>query len=138
MSALKIVLDTNIFLVILGTKSPYRWIFDKILAGEFILCVSTAIVFEYTEILAKKTTQEIANNIKVFLTNHPHVKSTDIYYNFNLITEDEDDNKFVDCVIASNAIFLVSNDRHFQVLKKIEFPVVNVLSLNEFTKMVAG
>jgi len=47
------------------------------------------------------------------------VKSTDIYYNFNLITEDEDDNKFVDCVIASNAIFLVSNDRHFQVLKKI-------------------
>ena len=134
MTASNIVLDTNIFLVILGTKSPYRWIFDRILSGEFILCVSTAIIFEYTEVLARKTTREIADNINGFLINHPHVQLTEVYYHFNLITEDEDDNKFVDCAIASNAICLVSNDRHFQVLKQIEFPKLNLLSLSEFVE----
>jgi len=131
-TALKIVLDTNIFLVILGTKSPYRRIFDKVLNGEFILCVSTAIVFEYTEVLARKTTPQIANNIKGFLLHHPHVQTTATYYHFNLITEDEDDNKFVDCAIAANAHCLVSNDKHFQVLKQIEFPKLNLFSLDEF------
>ena len=131
-TALKIVLDTNIFLVILGTKSPYRWIFDKILSGEFILCVSTAIVFEYTKILARKTTQQIADNIKGFLLHHPHVQTTAIYYQFNLIAEDDDDNKFVDCAIATNAHCLVSNDKHFQILKQIDFPKLNLFSLDEF------
>lgn len=132
MTASRIVLDTNIFLVILGSKSPYRWIFEKILSGEFILCVSTDIVFEYTEILARKTTQEVADNIKAFLLNHPHVHSTEIYYQFHLIAEDPDDNKFVDCAIAANAVCLASNDKHFQVLKQIEFPKLNLLSLAEF------
>jgi len=100
MIAPKIVLDTNIFLVILGTKSPYRWIFEKILAGEFILCISNAISFEYIEVLARKTTQQIADNIKIFLVNHPHVETTEIYYQFHLITQDEDDNKFVDCAFV--------------------------------------
>ena len=134
MTALKRVLDTHIFLVILGTKSPYRWIFDRILSGEFILCVSTAIMLEYTEVLARKTTREIAENIRGFLINHPHVQSTEVYYRFDLITEDKDDNKFVDCAVASNAICLVSNDRHFQILKQIQFPKLNLLSLNEFTE----
>jgi len=132
MTALHIVLDTNIFIVILGKKSPYRWIFEKILSGKFILCVSTAIIFEYTEILARKTTQDVADNISRFLGNHPHIKNTEIYYHFNLITDDKDDNKFIDCAIASNATCLVSNDKHFKILKNIEFPKVNLFSLNEF------
>ncbi|MBA4184831.1 MAG: hypothetical protein H0X49_12585 [Acidobacteria bacterium] len=46
--------------------------------------------------------------------------------------QDDDDNKFVDCAISANAICLVSNDNHFQVLKMIKFPQVNVLTLSEF------
>lgn len=133
MNGAKIVLDTNIFLVILGSKSPYRWIFEKILTGEFILCVSTEIVLEYTEVLARKTTPQVADNIHRFLQNHPHIKKTEIYYQFKLIDEDEDDNKFVDCAIAANALCLVSNDKHFNVLKKISFPEINLLSLIEFS-----
>ncbi len=48
---IKIVLDTNILIAIIGTKSPFRWIFDKIIAGKFILCISNEILFEYQEIL---------------------------------------------------------------------------------------
>ncbi|WP_394354870.1 PIN domain-containing protein [Hymenobacter armeniacus] len=53
-------------------------------------------------------------------------------YNWQLITADGDDNKFVDVAIAAGAEFLVTNDRHFQVLQAIEFPLVPVISLAGF------
>ncbi len=45
---------------------------------------------------------------------------------------DPDDNKFVDCAIIANADYIVSDDSHFKVLKDIPFPVVRVLSLEQF------
>lgn len=62
----------------------------------------------------------------------PFVEKTEIYFNFQLIVEDENDNKFVDCAISANAECLVSNDKHFRVLKTIDFPKVTVLKLQEF------
>ncbi len=54
------------------------------------------------------------------------------YYCFHLIEADEDDNKFVDCAIAAEAKCIVPNDRHYDVLKSITFPCVEVVSLVEF------
>ena len=52
----------------------------------------------------------------------------------NLIQSDSDDNKFVDCCITANAQYIVSNDRHFDILKQIDFPHVNVISAKEFSE----
>ncbi|MDQ3636248.1 MAG: putative toxin-antitoxin system toxin component, PIN family [Acidobacteriota bacterium] len=131
-TALKIVLDTNILLAIISRKSPFRWIFDCITNGKIILCISNEILFEYQEILTKKLSPNIAENIVNFLTINPFTIKTDIYFNFGLIYQDSDDNKFVDCAIASNAICIVSNDKHFQILKEIDFPQILVLKLQEF------
>ncbi len=131
-TALKIVLDTNILIAIIGRKSPFRWIFDCIIEGKIVLCVSNEILFEYQEILAAKANAEVAENVVNFITVSPFTVKTEIFFNFGLISEDADDNKFVDCAIATNAICLVSNDKHFQVLKKIDFPKVTVLKLQEF------
>lgn len=56
---LKIVLDTNIFIAIIGKKSPFRWIFDQIISGQLTLCVSNEILLEYQEILERKTNSEV-------------------------------------------------------------------------------
>lgn len=53
-------------------------------------------------------------------------------YAFHLIKADEDDNKFVDCAIVANAKYIVSNDRHFDVLREIPFPKVDVIKINQF------
>lgn len=45
---------------------------------------------------------------------------------------DPDDNKFVDCAICGGAELIVSNDKHFDVLKAIDFPYVKVMRLQEF------
>ncbi len=37
---MKVVLDTNILLVSIPKKSPYRIIFDAVLAGKFELIIS--------------------------------------------------------------------------------------------------
>lgn len=131
-TALKIVIDTNIFIAIIGRKSPFRWIFDCLINGKIRFCVSNEILFEYREILARKTNEKIAENVIEFLSISPFVDKTEIYFNFQLIAEDEDDNKFVDCAISANAECLVSNDKHFRVLKTIDFPKVRILKLQEF------
>ncbi len=64
----------------------------------------------------------------------PYVEKTDIFFRFNLIEKDSTDNKFVDCAISADADCIISNDKHFQILKTITFPKVNVLTLNEFEK----
>ena len=45
-----------------------------------------------------------------------------------------DDNKFVDCAIAAHAKCIVTNDRHYDILKEIEFPKVYVVNLIDYIK----
>ena len=77
-TALKIVLDTNILIAIIGRRSPFRWVFDCIIEGKIILCVSNEILFEYQEILTKKTSAEVAENVVNFITINPFTEKTEI------------------------------------------------------------
>lgn len=56
------------------------------------------------------------------------------YVHFELLPSDVDDNKFVDCAIAADAEFIVTNDKHFNPLKDIPWPKVNIISLANFVK----
>jgi len=47
-----------------------------------------------------------------------------------------DFNKFVDCAIAANAQYIVSEDSHFKHLKDIPFPTVNVIHLGKFMELL--
>ena len=58
------------------------------------------------------------------------------YYHFGLIEADADDNKFVDCAIAADAEYIVTNDTHFNILKHIDWPTLNVISIKEFAKQL--
>jgi putative PIN family toxin of toxin-antitoxin system len=129
---MKVVLDTNILLVSIPKKSPYRIIFDALLAGKFELIISNEILSEYTEIIAQKTNDIVATNITEMLLSLSNVKKQDVFYKWNLIEIDKDDNKFVDCAVAGNADYLVSNDKHFNCLKVVEFPKLNLVTIDEF------
>jgi uncharacterized protein len=131
-TAVRIVLDTNVFISIIGKTSLNRWLFDKIIEGRFILCISQEIMLEYEEVLARKTTSEIAQNVSQFLAAFPFVEKTEIFFNWTLVEKDPDDNKFIDCAVAAGAFCIVSNDRHLQPFKTLEFPPLRVLTLDEF------
>ena len=58
------------------------------------------------------------------------------YFNYNFIIQDPDSNKFSNLAISTNANYLVSNDRHFNIFKNIEFPPLQVVKLDEFKKIM--
>ena len=60
----------------------------------------------------------------------------DVYFKWNLIQNDPDDNKFVDIYLASGADYLVTNDRHFDILKDLDFPKIMLLTAEEFLEML--
>ena len=70
------------------------------------------------------------------LSSAPNVVFTEPFFKWSLISQDPDDNKFADLAISASADFLVTNDRHFEVLKEIPFPVVSVVSLKKFRKIL--
>ena len=104
---------------------------------DYNLCVSNEIMNEYEEILAEKTSPTFAEMIIQVLLNSENVVFAHPTFRFGLITADYDDNKFVDCAIVTNANYIVSQDKHFDILKKIDFPKVNVLSIDTFQKIIS-
>lgn len=129
---MRIVLDTNIMLVIISKRAKNRWIFDKLLSGEITLCVTTDILDEYAEIVERYMGQTAAITLMELLDELPNVLHITRYFRWELITEDPDDNKFVDCAIAAEASFIVSEDRHFNILSEIPFPKVIVMGVEAF------
>ena len=118
----------------LPSKSRYHRIWTDILDGQIELCVSTEILNEYEEILSQHSSSELAQSVIQALLNRPNVIKVTPTFFFNLIVADPDDNKFVDCAICGTAELIVTNDTHFNVLKAIEFPVVDVKSIQEFVE----
>ena len=122
----KIILDTNVFLVCISSKSKLHWIYNALITNKFQLCISTEILLEYVEIITIHMGAKVAESALGVLLNLPNVFFITNYFRFNLLI-DEDDNKFVDCAIASNADFIVSHDKDFKILEQVNFPKILVI-----------
>ncbi len=133
---MKIVLDTNVLAVIISRRSRYFPIWQVLRNGGFDLLVTSDILLEYNEILAKHLGLEVTENVLSGFEILPNITFIVKYYYWNLIIHDPDDDKFVDCAIAGGADFLVTDDKHFNVLKNIPFPKVPVLSSDEFLEVI--
>lgn len=129
---MKVVLDTNVLLVSTSRKSPFNWIFQNLIDGAFTLCVTTDILLEYEEIIAQHMGTPFAHDTIDILLSLPNLKRIEKYFFWNLLPNDADDNKFVDCAIASGADCLVTEDRGFRVLDSVGFPKVSCLSIEQF------
>ncbi|MBR6843774.1 MAG: putative toxin-antitoxin system toxin component, PIN family [Bacteroidales bacterium] len=132
----RIVLDTNCLLQALPTHSPYHKIWTGVLCGDISLCVNTEILIEYEEILAQKSTKEIAHNVVEAIARLHTTQFQETYIHFGLIEQDVDDNKFVDCAVAADAEYIVTNDSHFNVLKEIDWPKVAIITIQEFALQI--
>ena len=133
---MKIVLDTNCLLVALPQNSHYRFVWDAFLQGKFTLCYSTEILQEYEEVLTRFYSVEIASSVIEMLLKLPNIIQTIPHFKWNLITADPDDNKFVDCALNTGADYIVTNDKHFNILKEMDFPYVKIAGIDDFKKIL--
>lgn len=133
---LKVVLDTNILVSILSKRSQFHSVYQHLISGRFTLCINNDILLEYEEIVQRKYG---ANNCIMFLhllSELPNVVYVYNFYAWNLIEKDQDDNKFVDCAINNGCDYLVTEDSHFDILKTIKFPAVNVIDTTTFSNLL--
>lgn len=128
----RIVIDTNCLLAVLPSQSPYHSLWMDFIEGRLELCVPNEILSEYEEVLSVKTRPEFAKSIIKTLINWRNLVRVTPTWRFGFIDAAPDDNKFVDCDICGHAELIVSNDKHFDVLKDIDFPYVRVLKLQEY------
>ena len=129
-----IVIDTNSLIMAISSRSDYHKIWQSFLDGDYYMCISNEILEEYAEVIARNISVNLARYVVYTILERKNTKLITPFYNWNLITADPDDNKFVDCAIAANAKFIVTEDHHFNVLKEIQFPSVEVINIDEFLK----
>lgn len=129
---LRIVLDTNVLVASISHKSPFHWVWKAFLQGKYELCITTDILDEYAEIIEKFFSVTDAENTLRQVMLSKNIVQIIRYYEWNAIEQDPDDNKFFDCAVASNAHYIVSEDKHFNILKKIPFPSIVRIKTLEF------
>ena len=134
---MKIVLDTNCLLRAIPPKSEYYGILTALQRGDYVLCYSNEILMEYEEMLLRFYSFPLTYHTLNFIINSHHTLQVNPRYKWNLISTDPDDNKFVDCALNAGADFIVTNDKHFNVLKSIDFPKIEVVDIEVFKKMIS-
>lgn len=105
-------------------------------SGKFNLAITTEIILEYEEIITQKYGIGTAKIFMALLSELPNIQRLDTYYHWQLITEDPDDNKYCDCAVASRAHYIVTEDKHFNVLHNVPFPKLHTLPIDSFAALL--
>ena len=85
----RFVIDTNVLLVSISSKSQYHWIFRGLLDQEFEIAFTTEILSEYEEIIAAKYSPSVAQNVIRTLLVLPNAVQSVVYYNWCLLAAAE-------------------------------------------------
>lgn len=132
----KLVVDTNALLQSIASRNKYHDLWISLFDGRNNLCITNEILQEYEEVLELRISKDFAKRIIEKILYNDNTLLFDPYFKFNLIQVDPDDNKFVDCAVCANAKFIVTEDKHFQILKNIEFPKVDIITLDEIIQII--
>jgi len=135
---MRVVLDSNVLIRAIGKNSHLRPIWNTFLSGRFELLLSDDVVYEYEEIIQLNSAPGAAKIVMEILVESQYVINQHVYYSWNVIKKDPDDNKFFDLAIAGNAEYLVTDDAHFNVVKNIPFPKVKIINAEQFLAIITG
>lgn len=133
---MRLVIDTNILFPAFNPKSRYHQIVQWLFSNRFDLLISTPILLEYEEILQRVFPENLLEDFWLFLLTSGNIIFVSPSYRFQLPFADEDDQKFVDCAVCGNADFLITNDKHFNILKRVDFPKVEVITGDRFIRRI--
>jgi putative PIN family toxin of toxin-antitoxin system len=132
---MKVVIDTNV--LVSSFQNPQgnpKKIIDMWKKGHFIFCITEDIVFEYVEVLNRLSIP--IRKIKEFTGLFKERANVEFLVNtekMEIIEDDPQDNKFIECAVAANAQYIISGDKHLRALKS--FGNIKILSPSEFLEL---
>ena len=131
----RIVLDTNVLISAILFGGPPREALKLVISGTVDCSLSLAILDELRDVLQRpkfKFSPEQSFNVVEEL--HAACEIINPMVKINVITEDPDDNKILECAVAAKPTFIVSGDRH--LLDLVEFRGIKILTPTAYLKMV--
>jgi uncharacterized protein len=132
---IRAVVDTNIFVSSFFGGNPRR-IVDLWKDGEILLCLSSEIVDEYIKVLHRLSLGnegELRELLRLFAKGY-HIVFTHDPLKLNIVAEDPDDDKFIECAVALDATYIISGDKALLAVKN--YMGIRILSPREFLEEV--
>lgn len=128
---MRIVLDTNVFISSFFGGNPKK-IIDLWKEGKVVICLSGPIIDEYIAVL-KRLGLEGKPELKElldFLAEGFNLIFAAKTPSLNIVHDDPDDNKFIECAVALEAEVIVSGDKNLLRLKN--YLNIKIMSPAEF------
>jgi putative PIN family toxin of toxin-antitoxin system len=128
---IRVVIDTNVFVSSFFGGNP-RKIIDLWKNGSIVLCLSQEIIEEYLAVLNRlglDNTKEISNLTRLFAEGYNSIFSAKTS-KLEVVKEDVEDNKFLECAVALNSKIIVSGDKHLTSIRK--YIDIVIMSPREF------
>ncbi len=127
-----VVLDTNIFISSVFWEGSSYKVVKKAINQEIIVFISDEIIKEIRKVLArdfslgKQEIDDIVNSVAYF--THPIKPKEKV----EVIKEDPDDDRILECAMACRAKFIISYNKHLLKLKT--FKGIKIVTPEEFLK----
>jgi len=134
---MKVVIDTNIFVSSFFGGKPKK-IIDLWKTGEITLCLSDSILDEYIQVLQRlglKGEMELEELLALFAKGI-HILFTKKTPDLNLIEEDSDDDKFLECAAALKAGYIITGDKALESFG--QYMNIKILSAHKFLEIFKG
>lgn len=130
---IKVVIDANVFISSFFGGNP-----EKIISlrkqGEIKLCLSNKIIDEYIEVQKRMGLQdesELKELLDVLAEGH-NIIFTAATLKLDIVKNDPDDNKFIECAVALECSYIVSGDNHLRNLQR--YMGISILNPRAFLK----
>lgn len=128
---IRAVIDTNVFVSSFFGGNP-RKVMDLWKLGQLTLCLSKPIIDEYVEVLRRlglQNERELDELLDLFAQGF-HILFSAKTPELNVVIEDPDDNKFIECAVALKAPFIISGDKHLTVIR--DYMGIKIVTPAEF------
>jgi len=120
-SMLRAVLDTNAFVSAVIAKGNESELLMAAHRGDFKLVTSLEILNEFKDVISRPKfgfSKEQIQNVLLHIIEAAEIVQPNI--KLDIVKEDPDDNKIIECAVFSKADFIVSGDRHLLKLKRTD------------------
>lgn len=130
----KVVIDTNVFISGFGWDGKPEVILALLRDNRIKNYISSEIFEELKRVISYpklKFSETLQNKILEFVFFYSEFVETKQH--LSIITDDPDDNKFLECAIESDAELIISGDSHLLNLKK--YKTIDIVNVAEFLEI---
>jgi putative PIN family toxin of toxin-antitoxin system len=128
---IKVVLDTNVFVSSFFGGNP-RKVLNLWKTGEVTLCLSRPIINKYVAVLQRLELQNESelNELLGLFARGFHTVFAAKTPELQVVEDDPDDNKFIECAVALKADFIISGDKALIAIQ--DYMGIKIVNPKEF------